>query len=213
MLARRTGALVVVGSDRCAAAAAAAAAGATVIVADDGLQHYRLQRDVELVVVDGAREFGNGHLLPAGPLREPLNRLNDVDYVIRQVGAAIEGDCFWLTGDRLQSIDDARQQPLAALAGQCVVAMAGVGNPARFFERLRQAGLNVVAIALDDHAPGDDYPLDDYADMAIIVTEKDAVKLRDRQHPSLWYLPVAAQPSATAEQRLDGLLAHASQQR
>ncbi|MEL7535448.1 MAG: tetraacyldisaccharide 4'-kinase [Pseudomonadota bacterium] len=207
LIARRTSAIVVVGSDRCADADAAIAQGATVIVADDGLQHYRLARDAEIVVVDGERGFGNARLLPAGPLREPVSRLNDVDYVLTQVATAQNGDTFSLRGDELRAVNGSERQPLSALAGHSVVACAAIGNPARFFDRLRGAGLELQTIALDDHATANQFPLKELADRTVVVTEKDAVKLSGSAHASLWYLPVSAEPSVDARRRLSDLLA------
>ena len=207
MIARRTNVPVFVGSDRCGDAVAAVRAAATIIVTDDGLQHYRLRRDLELAVVDGEREFGNRRLLPAGPLREPLSRIDAVDMVLRQVSQPSDDNAFWLRGDTLVAVHGNARQPLAALAGKPVVAVAGVGNPERFFDRLRAARLGVTPVVLDDHAPAAAYPLEDYVDATVIVTEKDAVKLGERRHKSLWYLPVEAELSKHATKRLDALLA------
>ncbi|MEM1261799.1 MAG: tetraacyldisaccharide 4'-kinase [Pseudomonadota bacterium] len=207
LIARRTDAIVVVGSDRCADAALAVELGATVIVADDGLQHYRLQRDIEIAVVDAERGFGNGRLLPAGPLREPQTRLASADLVLSQVRAPADGDVFWLQGDEVVAVRDrGLKRPLASLAGETVVAMAGVGNPRRFFALLKNAGLSVEPLPLADHALASEYALDQWRERTVIVTEKDAVKLVSHDHPQLWYLAVDAVFARQAHERLAALL-------
>ncbi|MEM8983083.1 MAG: tetraacyldisaccharide 4'-kinase [Pseudomonadota bacterium] len=207
LIAYRTGAIVVVGSDRCRGAEHAVELGATVIVADDGLQHYRLGRDIEIAVVDAERGFGNGRLLPAGPLREPQIRLAGADLVLSQVRAPADGDVFWLHGDLLTAVNDRElTRTLASLAGQSVVAMAGVGNPRRFFALLQSAGLRVAAQPLADHASAAAYPLECFHDRTVIVTEKDAIKLTGAAHPQLWYLSVDAVFARQAHERLAALL-------
>ncbi len=207
LIARRTQALVFVGANRCACAAAATAAGASIIISDDGLQHYRLERDVEIVVEDADRGRGNGRLLPAGPLREPLARVGETDLCLAQTATPRDGLTFTLVGDTLHAVGHAATRAVADLAGERVVAMAGVGNPERFFQALDQAGLELTRHALDDHAPAADYPLADNPDALVIVTEKDAVKLQQHDHRSLWYLPVVAEPSASARAALASVLA------
>ena len=197
LIARRTGAPVVVDADRVAAARELQKQGCDVIVADDGLQHYRLHRDIEIEVIDAARGYGNGLLLPAGPLREPAERALDCDLHV------VNGDDFndmtagrygmRLRGDELVTLDCTRRQPLALLAGQRVHAIAGIGDPLRFFRVLVHAGVEVVEHAFADHHA---YLAQDFAfteTLPIVMTEKDAVKCAGFALTDAWMLPVRAE--------------------
>jgi tetraacyldisaccharide 4'-kinase len=206
LLARRTGALVAAGRDRVAAAELLIAAGAQLILADDGLQHLRLRRDATLAVIDGQRGFGNGRLLPAGPLREPRAALARVGVVVQNGGVELHYPTalrMQLSGNQLLPVSagdgtatagaaTAAVRPLAALRGQSVHAVAGIGNPARFFTQLRAAGLDPIEHAYPDHhafAAADIR----FADaLPVLMTEKDAVKCRGLADERHWYLPVAA---------------------
>jgi tetraacyldisaccharide 4'-kinase len=188
-----TQAPTVVGRDRVRAARLLIDAGVDVIVSDDGLQHYRLQRDVEICVIDGARRFGNGRLLPAGPLREPTKRLGGVDFRICNGGEAKRGEiAMRLAGDSAVALDDAtRTIPLGHIPR--AHAVAGIGNPGRFFAMLRAAGIDVIEHAFPDHhpfAPGD---LDFGADVPVLMTDKDAVKCGAFARPNWWRVPVRAE--------------------
>lgn len=198
LLARRTGVPVWVGPDRVAAARALVAAErCDVIVADDGLQHYRLGRAIEIAVLDGARGLGNGRCLPAGPLREPAGRLGRVDLVVCN-GAERRGAhrMEMHAGAAVRLNDRTCTMPLSELAGHRVHAVAGVGHPQRFFGLLRGIGLRIVEHPFPDHHRfcADDLAFDD--DGLILMTEKDAIKcerLRLAIVPSsVWYLPVSA---------------------
>ncbi len=194
LMRMRTGVPVAVGADRPAASRLLIDAGADVIVADDGLQHYALARDVEICVIDGERRFGNGRLLPAGPLREPASRLRETDFIVCNGGAAPAGEVpMQLTMADARSLSDpARRQPLPAFAGQRVHAVAGIGHPQRFFEALRAAGIDVVEHAFPDHhryAAGD---LEFGDDRPVLMTEKDAVKCRVFASENWWCVPVSA---------------------
>ena len=158
-----------------------------VIIADDGLQHYRLGRDLEIAVVDGQRRFGNGWCLPAGPLREPIKRLQQCDYVI------INGESMQLQGDTLLPLDSDRSaMSLHQLQGQTVHVVTGIGNPQRFIQTLQQAGLKPVLHAYPDHHAFSGVELRFADDLPILMTEKDAVKCRRFATPHCWYLPVNA---------------------
>jgi len=206
ILARRSGCPTMVGSDRLAAARALAGQ-VDVILADDGLQHLRLARDCEIVVIDGARGFGNGRMLPAGPLREGLARLRHADALVvngaaehASLARALSGAAplvMQLVAEEALRVDAAEPpRPLAAFRGQRVHAVAGIGNPARFFAALRARGLEVIAHAFPDHhalAPADLR----FADhLPVLMTEKDAVKCTGFADPRLWYVPVSAQFAA-----------------
>ena len=162
-----------------------------VVVLDDGLQHYGLRRDVEIAVVD-ARGFGNGFLLPAGPLREPRIRLHSVDAVVSH-GAAVEGFPMSLDGELAHRMTDARErQPLSAWRGRTVHAVAGIGNPSRFFVHVGRHGPNVVPHPFADHHAFRPEELDFGDEAPVLMTEKDAVKLRRHARANWWVLPVSA---------------------
>ena len=185
-----------VGRNRAAAAQTLLkAAPVDVIIADDGLQHYALARDVEICVIDGMRRFGNSLLLPAGPLREPLRRLANVTFLVCNGGIPEPGEVLMmLQGDTLVSLADAqRQQPLAALRGRQVHAVAGIGNPTRFFAQLRAAGLDPIEHVFSDHHAysAREIVFDDA--LPVVMTEKDAVKCRTFAQAQDWYLPVRAE--------------------
>jgi tetraacyldisaccharide 4'-kinase len=172
-----------------------------VIITDDGLQHYALARDVEIVVVDGVRRFGNGHWLPAGPMRERSSRLRSVDAVITNGGTAHTGElAMILQPGKAINLLTGEQRDAAAL--QNVVAMAGIGHPPRFFATLKQLKVSVQKeVAFSDHQP---YTLDTLSGVAnsgqvLLMTEKDAVKCRSFAQPDWWYLPVDA--------KIEGILA------
>ena len=205
VLARRSGCPVWVGPDRVAVIAALRSQhpDCNVLILDDGLQHYRLARDVEIAVVDG-RGFGNGFLLPAGPLREPPGRL-------RSVSAAIAHDvdkaglqrhagqtplfAMTLRGEEAHRATDARdRRSLRTFSGQRVHAVAGIGDPARFFHYLGRYGVQPVAHPFPDHHPFVSEDLEFGDDDPVLMTEKDAVKCKRFAKPHHWVLPVTAAP-------------------
>jgi tetraacyldisaccharide 4'-kinase len=197
LLARRSGCPVWVGADRLQVIAALRAAnpGVDVVILDDGLQHYRLRRDLEIAVVD-ARGFGNGFLLPAGPLREPAWRLSTVDGVVSH-GSSFKGFSMVLEGEVVHRMTDSRErQPLKAFAGQRVHAVAGIGDPNRFFLQLGRAGIKVQPHPFPDHHAFTPRDLDFGDELPVLMTEKDAVKLRHAARPGWWVLPVTARPDA-----------------
>jgi tetraacyldisaccharide 4'-kinase len=192
VLARRSGCPVWVGADRARVAAALREQhpDANVLILDDGLQHYRLRRDLEIAVLD-ARGFGNGFLLPAGPLREPKGRA--VDAVVAHGFSREQAFSMSLEGDSVHRMTDARERrTLKSFAGQRVHAAAGIGDPNRFFLHLGRAGIQVLPHPFPDHhrfAPGD---LEFGDEAPVMLTEKDAVKLRSVARPHWWVLPVSA---------------------
>ncbi|MDP2326089.1 MAG: tetraacyldisaccharide 4'-kinase [Gammaproteobacteria bacterium] len=187
LLRRQTGAPVCVHVDRVAAGRQLAAEGVNVVIADDGLQHYRLHRDLEIVVLDGERQLGNGFMLPAGPLREPAGRLRDADLVLVNAGPAGPGQ-FALQPKigGLRALDGSAVSTLDALRGQRVRAIAGIGNPARFHSQLAEAGLEVVPVAVPDHGCVDLDALGRESNMPIVMTEKDAVKYAPVTRCPVW---------------------------
>jgi tetraacyldisaccharide 4'-kinase len=198
MLARRTGVPIAIGRDRPAAAQLLINAGCDVIVSDDGLQHYALARDCEIIVVDGERRFGNGRLLPAGPLREAPRRLKEAEAVVVNGGPVVIGGHASLAGAlrmRLEATNAialryGTAKPLSEFSGQSVHAIAAIGNPQRFFKMLQALGIHVIAHALPDHARlrADDISFAD--DLPVLMTEKDAVKCTEIAGPHHWYVPV-----------------------
>ena len=193
VLSRRSGCPVWVGADRLAVIRALRDRHpeVNVLILDDGLQHYRLRRDLEIAVVDG-RGAGNGFLLPAGPLREPAARLRSVDAVVLH-GTPGKGYAMTLEGDTLHRMTDAAdRRPAKAFAGQSVHAVAGIGNPNRFFLHLRALGIKAMPHPFPDHHPFTPRDLEFAADQTVVMTEKDAVKLRRAARPGWWVLPVTA---------------------
>jgi tetraacyldisaccharide 4'-kinase len=166
-----------------------------VIICDDGLQHYRLHRDVEICVIDGARRFGNGYLLPAGPLREPMARLDSIALRVCNGGEPQPNEVpMRLLGDEAVAVaDPQRRRPLGEFTGQRVHAVAGIGNPERFFAQLRAAGLDVIAHAFDDHFPYAEKDLDFADGLPVLMTAKDAVKCAAYSRLHLWSVPVRAE--------------------
>jgi len=216
LIARRTGVPVWVSPDRVAAATALCGAhrDVDVIVSDDGLQHYRLAREVELVVFDH-RLGGNGFLLPAGPLREPLSRQRDATLVNNPFERTLPPwpNTFALKlepGDAWHLANPALRRPLAQFAAGTaaprrgpqgtqgspdvprIVAAAGIGSPERFFATLRAAGLAPQTMPLPDHYAFTTNPFSDIVADAILVTEKDAVKLGAWNDERIWVVPVVA---------------------
>jgi tetraacyldisaccharide 4'-kinase len=194
LLARRTGVPLAVGRDRPAAGLLLVNAGCDVIVSDDGLQHYALARDCEIVVIDGDRLFGNGWLLPAGPLRETRGRMEAADAIVVNGGRALVDDALSmrleaksamrLVGGATQSLEDFEPGP--------VHAVAGIGNPERFFNMLRAHGIEVLGHPLPDHAHIQ-APDIFFADgRPVLMTEKDAVKCAQIAGTQHWYVPVSA---------------------
>jgi tetraacyldisaccharide 4'-kinase len=199
LLARRGDCPVWIGRDRVAAGRALLAAHpeCNVIVGDDGLQHYRLHRDVEIAVVDGQRRFGNGCLLPAGPLREGVGRLREVDAVVvnGDETVVLPGAVFYmrLQGAVLRNLRSGASVDAKMFQGSKLHAVAGIGNPERFFDHLRGLGLVFEAHAFPDHHAfvAGDLNWDD-AD-AILMTEKDAVKCAAFASDRHWMLAVEAE--------------------
>jgi tetraacyldisaccharide 4'-kinase len=195
LLALRSGCPVLAGPDRVAAAHRHVMEGCNVIVSDDGLQHYRLRRDLEIAVIDSTRRFGNGLCLPAGPLREPVSRLKAVSLRVAngvpragELGMALVPTGFYNLANPEQraSVDRFRTGP--------VHAVAGIGNPERFFSSLRGLGLEVIPHPFPDHHDFQVGELEFGDDQPVILTEKDAVKCQPFANAQCWVLPVEARP-------------------
>jgi tetraacyldisaccharide 4'-kinase len=205
LVARRAGCPVVVGPDRVAAARALLDGGAVdVVVSDDGLQHYRLWRDLEIAVVDATRGLGNGRLIPAGPLREPPSRLGEVALVVANgpgwTAPAGRQVTMRLAAWQAEALDGSGPRLLSDFAGQTVHAVAGIGNPARFFAMLSQQGIGLVVHPFPDHHAFARADLEFGDGLPVLMTEKDAVKCRAFGAPNQWVVPVEArlEPDAVA---------------
>ncbi|AOR65019.1 tetraacyldisaccharide 4'-kinase [Pectobacterium wasabiae] len=196
LIFQRTGAPVAVSPRRRDAVSALLARNSLdVVITDDGLQHYALARDIELVVIDGVRRFGNGWWLPAGPMREREYRLASVDAVIVNGGTPRTGEMgMTLTASMAVNLLSGESRSLSLLHD--VVAMAGIGHPPRFFATLRDAGVSIAReVAFADHQsyqPAQLESLTQDAAQPLLMTEKDAVKCRAFAKDNWWYLPVDA---------------------
>jgi tetraacyldisaccharide 4'-kinase len=200
LLAQRGRCPVVVDPDRVRAAGMLVDDGVNVIVADDGLQHYRLARDYEICVIDGRRGLGNGRLLPAGPLRESVHRLDDVEQVLvngalragerDQTTAEQNAISFDLVADEVARLNGSLTRPIERFAGTTVHGVAAIGNPQRFFDLLRAHEIQVIEHRFPDHAAIDPRDLEFGDDFEVFMTEKDAVKLDRNMKDKFWFVPV-----------------------
>ncbi|WP_411727197.1 tetraacyldisaccharide 4'-kinase [Methyloglobulus sp.] len=179
-----------------------------VVLSDDGLQHYRLNRDIEIAVIDGERRFGNGYCLPAGPLREPIERLSSVDFmVVNGEKYADHEFSMQLVGDMAVNLCTGEQKPLQAFQGMDCHALAGIGNPERFFKLLESAGLSCTTHSFPDHFQFESSDIEFGDNKPVLMTEKDAVKCTRFAGQNHWHLPVKAVPEpAFGQQFLDLLL-------
>ncbi|NUU65263.1 tetraacyldisaccharide 4'-kinase [Enterobacteriaceae bacterium BIT-l23] len=206
LIYQRTGAPVAVAPVRSQAVQALLALETPpqIVITDDGLQHYALARDKEVVVVDGVRRFGNGWWLPAGPMRERAGRLKSVDAVIANGGQPRPGEIAMrlVPGDAVNLLTGER---CPARELHDVVAMAGIGHPPRFFATLEQCGVTPVnTLALADHQALSEAQVSSFCqpDQTLLMTEKDAVKCRSFARENWWYLPVEAQLTGSQAERL-----------
>ncbi|RHW76151.1 tetraacyldisaccharide 4'-kinase [Colwellia sp. RSH04] len=220
LIFKRCNVPVCVGSDRVASAKTLIKQGCNIIISDDGLQHYRLQRDKEIIVIDNKRLFGNGLLLPAGPLRETTTRLNSADLLIfngegkpKKVVAAstLPSLSMELGATKLCNLVSGQQitvNDFMQLHTMACNAIAGIGAPERFFASLQKLGftLNAQQGFFDHHS----FMLDDFSQypdtIPLIMTEKDAVKCREFAKENWWYLPVDAVFSSKHQQQIEVLL-------
>lgn len=202
LIAMRTGVPVFIGANRVEAGQALLKTypECNVIISDDGLQHYRLQRDVEIVVYDSVKGFGNNALLPAGSLREPRARLKTVDAIVsngraqpnsglsehKSIEMQLESAVFY------NLIDNQIKSDTSSFAHKKVTAIAGIGNPERFFQQLRLMGLDFQSRAYSDHHAFNAQDFDDMKADVVLMTEKDAVKCKSFATPNFWVLPVNA---------------------
>lgn len=223
MLAIRTGVPVVVAKNRIDAVKTLDGMGLDLIFSDDGLQKADMERDIEICVIDGARGFGNGHLLPAGPLREPASRLNSIDHVVTTgvwVNGEFGGDVIVMQLDacRLVPLDGSTALPVEEFLqkhkGIELHAIAGIGNPQRFFGTLKDLGIKATPRHFPDHHL---FSRSDFDFMApgsvVIMTEKDAVKCRDFGLENAWCLPLETRLPVEFESMFKNRLAKLMEER
>jgi tetraacyldisaccharide 4'-kinase len=204
LLAQQTGVPVAAGPVRTEAAKLLVGAGCDVIISDDGLQHYALARDIEIAVIDAARGLGNGRCLPAGPLREPPGRLKAVDLVIANgKGSPLTPHRFELVAQPLQPLAHTSAAPPT---DGPVHAIAGIGNPQRFFDELRRQGFQPIEHAFPDHHRFQPGELKFADELPILMTSKDAVKAAAFADGNYWMLPVRAEPDPATKDVLIALL-------
>ena len=177
-----------------------------IIVCDDGLQHYALHRDFEICVVDGKRRLGNGRCLPAGPLRESRSRLKSVDAIVCN-GADESGEFYMkLEPVKIRQVKSGDSRSFEKFETQNIHAIAAIGNPDRFFDTLRDLGLNITEHAFEDHHIFNSEDIEFGDNKQVIMTEKDAVKCREFANDHHWYLSVEAILPEIFEQRVINML-------
>ncbi len=191
VISRRTQCPMAVGPDRVAAGEALLKySDCDIVISDDGLQHYRLKRNIEVLVIDGIRRFGNGFCLPAGPLRECVSRKDEVDCKVTN-GVAAQGEyAMTYSGCDIVNLVSQEAKPLADLVGQSIKAVAGIGNPDRFFNFLRAQGLRLETKAFPDHYLYSEDSIQADDETLVLMTEKDAVKCQRFAKANWWYVPV-----------------------
>lgn len=218
LIAKRTGVPVWVNADRVKAGQDLLAyhPQCNVIVSDDGLQHYALKRDVEIVVLNAKHALGNQQSLPAGPLRESVKRLTTADAIVNTAREPLASNInvtplppvfqMQIQMQGIISLDEQRKLQLAALQKREVVAIAGIGHPERFFNFLKGLGLQCEYVAFKDHHAFSEQDFAKYADKTILMTEKDAVKCQHLALQDAWYLPVSAMLTSQTQQNLTALI-------
>lgn len=183
--------------------------GVDVILSDDGLQHYAMGRDIEIIVIDGTRGLGNGFCLPAGPLREAPSRLKQADFIVVNGGQWPGAFAMNVKPGELINLQTQQPCPLNHFSGT-LAAMAGIGHPKRFFKSLEQLGLSFNPYVFPDHYQFKREDLD-FNEAAIIMTEKDAVKCKAFASENMYFLPIEAELTEDfwkafwSHQRLQGL--------
>lgn len=207
LIYQRTGCAIAIGRDRIASCHLLVEQfGVDIIISDDGMQHYRLKRDMEIAIVDGKRQFGNGWLMPVGPLRELPGRLKSVDFVVYN-GVVAGKTCYQMqVGKPCLVKDDAcvsLTQFKANCADKTIHGICGIGNPGRFSDTVNQLGISVASFkGFADHYRYRPEDLAPYGDDMLLMTQKDAVKCREFAKANWWYLPIDCILDATFETSL-----------
>ena len=220
-MAKRAQVPVVAGPDRCLDIQLLRSKyNCDVVISDDGLQHYKLHRDIEIVLVDGERQLGNGCCLPAGPLRENARRLKSVDFVLLNSSHHQHKQAFMLQhqiksvflmgleGKIIYSLSDNKSQGIQSLKGVLVHAVTGIGNPQRFYQTLENEGVRLIKHSFPDHHVFSQEELNFNDKKIIIMTEKDAVKCQNFSLDNVWYLPVKAQIEEAFDKQVLDKLSH-----
>ncbi len=208
LIARRTNVPVVIGCSRVAACELLLKNHEIdVVLSDDGLSHYALARDIEIIVIDETREHGNGYLLPAGPLREPVSRIKHADFTLhtnsQQIG---EAKVRYQLGQPYQVAAPTHTKSLSAFAEQPVHAVAGLAHPEKFFTSLYQQGVTPICHAFSDHYAFTAQDFSDFKDALVLMTEKDSVKCTAFATESMYAVPLDAQlPQGFVERLLTKL--------
>lgn len=207
LIAQRTNCPVAIAPDRYVAATMLCEhAQVDIIICDDGLQHYALERDIEIAVIDGNRRHGNRRFLPAGPLREPVSRLQDVDIIVCHDGAMHGELDMQYIAPKLCSLLNAQQVPLKEFDKKLIHAVAGIGNPKQFFAYLGMHGIEVIEHQFPDHHAfkAEDISFSD--DLPVVMTEKDAVKCKSFASEKHWFLPLSVCLPKVFEEHLQSSL-------
>ena len=208
LIAKNTGVPVAVGPLRVdAAKLLLAQSECNVVISDDGMQHYALIRDIEIAVIDGERRFGNGNCLPAGPLREPVSRLQEVDLIVCNGETEEENEfSMRLEGGTAVNLVTGEHKLLTEFANQSCHALAGIGNPQRFFNLLTAAGLECKTHKFPDHFSYQRADINFASDNPVLMTEKDAVKCTGFATQNHWFIPVQAKLPEAFNNKLIKLL-------
>jgi tetraacyldisaccharide 4'-kinase len=198
LLAKRTECPVVICVNRVAAVKELLAnTSCNIVISDDGLQHYHLARDIEIAIIDSTRMFGNRQLLPAGPLREPVSRLKNIDFILTNPPLPLSGMHSYgmlLQGETFVSLlDESKKISLNNFIHKKIHAVAAIGNPSRFFTMLRQKGFDVIEHIFPDHYFFTAEDLNFAGQLPVVMTEKDAVKCHGLVDERFWYIPVEAE--------------------
>ncbi len=208
LLHRLTGLPVAAGPNRVQAARKLVSEhDCNIIISDDGLQHYALNRNVEIAIVDRQRGFQNGRLLPAGPLREPVSRMNIVDLVLSKTASPKGKNTFCLTPTQFVSVvDNQVKRGLDAFDNGKITAVAAIGNPESFFLILDNLAIQYQKKVFPDHHPYVAEDLQFAGNNPIIMTQKDAVKCEHFATQNLWYLEVDVNVSNETEEQIDAVV-------
>ena len=176
-----------------------------IIISDDGLQHYKMNRDIEIVVIDGKRRFGNNLTFPAGPLRESKARLNSVDFIVNNSGPTDEGEYLMnVSPSRFVHLKSGKSYPIEDWPmHKQVHAVAGLGNPGRFFDLLARLGFDIIRHPFQDHHNFHEQDIHYLDHLPIVMTEKDASKCKDFDNNKIWYLTIEADVSDKFINELD----------
>ena len=179
-----------------------------VIISDDGLQHYNMNRDIEIVVIDGKRRFGNNLTFPAGPLRESKTRLSSVDFIVNNSGPTQEDEHLMnISPAKFVHLKSGKSYPIEKWPmHKQVHAVAGLGNPGRFFDLLARLGFEIIRHPFPDHHNFDESNIFYLDHLPIIMTEKDASKCRSFDNNKIWYLTIEADVSDKFIEELDSKL-------